>query len=114
MGISSQCKTCRKEKYPWEPNAGKRSHLRNRYNLEWEDYVSLWHSQGQRCAICKQPIVLHGKNGKDMAHVDHDHITNKVRNLLCGCCNKGLGSFRDSTELLKEAIKYLEEHSNGP
>ena len=113
FGISSQCKSCRKERYPWEPDSGKRSHLRNRYGLEWEDYVNLWHTQEKRCSICEQPIILHGKSSGDVAHVDHCHTTGNVRGLLCGHCNKGLGYFRDSLEVLKDAITYLERNSNG-
>jgi len=51
------------------------------------------------------------KNVLDMGfktHVDHDHTTNKIRGLLCSLCNPALGSFRDSIDILKEAIYYLE------
>jgi hypothetical protein len=41
--------------------------------------------------------------------VDHDHITGKVRGLLCNDCNLGIGHFKDNIEKLKLAIKYLEE-----
>jgi len=34
----------------------------------------------------------------------------KVRGLLCNKCNMGIGLFKDNIELLKEAIKYLEEN----
>lgn len=56
--------------------------------------------QERRCAICNQDI-------DDVAHLDHDHNTNKVRGMLCRGCNHGLGNFKDSIESLQSAIVYL-------
>ena len=36
-----------------------------------------------------------------------DHETGRVRGLLCHHCNKALGGFKDSVEILTKAIKYL-------
>jgi hypothetical protein len=41
-------------------------------------------------------------------HVDHDHVTGKVRGLLCHHCNVGIGSLGDSVEVLSKAISYLD------
>jgi hypothetical protein len=41
--------------------------------------------------------------------VDHCHVTNKVRWLLCSKCNVGLGQFDDDPELLREAANCLDE-----
>ena len=40
-------------------------------------------------------------------HIDHDHATGKVRGGLCRNCNTGLGMFKDSPELLLQAIEYV-------
>jgi hypothetical protein len=38
----------------------------------------------------------------------HNHITGKVRGLLCQQCNKGLGNFGDQVDCLQRAIEYLQ------
>jgi hypothetical protein len=85
----------------------RREYLLNKhYALSTEEYESRAKYQNYGCAICKEKC----KSGKLLA-VDHDHKTEKVRELLCGRCNVGLGSFRDRPDLLSKAIEYLEKHS---
>jgi len=40
---------------------------------------------------------------------DHNHKTGKNRGLLCDWCNRGLGFFRDSSDILRRAAIYVEE-----
>jgi hypothetical protein len=40
------------------------------------------------CGICGGEFI----DRKD-AHLDHDHVTGKIRGLLCGSCNRKLGWF---------------------
>ena len=40
--------------------------------------------------------------------LDHDHATGIARGALCRQCNAGLGQFRDNLQILRNAIKYLE------
>lgn len=75
--------------------------LQNRYGITLQQYTTLLEKQGGLCAIC-------GKEDLIRLCVDHDHKTGIVRGLLCGNCNQGLGKFKDSLELLIQAIDYLE------
>lgn len=66
----------------------------------YADYDYRFFCQHGRCAICR-------KSSKRRLHMDHDHKTKLVRGLLCGKCNKGLGLFNDTIDLLNRAIQYL-------
>jgi hypothetical protein len=71
-------------------------------NFTRDAYEHLLVEQGYVCGICG------GLPISTRLAVDHDHRSGDVRGLLCRRCNTALGSFRDSTELLRSAIKYLD------
>lgn len=75
-----------------------------RYGLTSESVASALESQGGTCAICRRPLNI---DSPDMAF-DHDHDSGKFRGLLCLLCNRGLGVFWDSVEMLERAVQYLE------
>lgn len=78
------------------------------YGLLPGEYAALYELQDGRCFICQRATGT----GKRKLAVDHDHVTNEPRGLLCSLCNKGiLGHCRDSIEMLQRAIDYL---SNPP
>lgn len=68
------------------------------------DHLAMDIEQAHACAICGAPPPPGGA-----LVVDHDHATGRIRGLLCGRCNIGLGWFDDQPQLLDRAIKYLLE-----
>ncbi|MGE3341482.1 MAG: endonuclease VII domain-containing protein [Candidatus Altimarinota bacterium] len=82
-----------------------------RYNLTEDDYKDLLVTQDFRCAICGVDPNNPDSGLQRGFHIDHDHVTGKVRGLLCGRCNVGIGLLGDSEENLEAAIKYLRRAS---
>lgn len=80
-------------------------HLKYKYGITAEQYTRLFNFQEGRCRICRNSA----ENEKRKLAVDHDHITGRIRGLLCARCNNGLGYFRDNIITMKAAIAYLEE-----
>ena len=78
--------------------------LRKKYGITAEEYEQLFDAQGRVCAICGDPY----SKGNGRLHVDHDHVTGKIRGILCQACNVTLGKMRDSPTLLRLAADYLE------
>jgi hypothetical protein len=83
--------------------AGKAT-LKRLYGLTIEQYDAMLVLQDGRCAICnRRPLMAQ----PDLA-VDHDHVTGKVRGLLCGRCNHDLlGIFGDDPGFYMRAEEYL-------
>lgn len=78
------------------------------YKITPREYNRLRDQQGFCCAICGKPEGEDiYKNKPALLKIDHCHTTGEVRGLLCQTCNIGLGHFKDSTKLLKSAIRYL-------
>ena len=82
----------------------KRDRIINRqYGISLDDYNKMLESQNYKCAICSNEDEVEGRK----LAIDHCHTTGKVRGLLCGKCNRGLGLFYDNVQLLQNAISYL-------
>jgi len=82
---------------------GRHYHLKRRYGIGADDFDRMVADQGGVCLICERP---------DPEHVDHDHVTGKVRGILCFNCNGGLGQFKDDIDALLAAAAYLERTSS--
>ena len=116
-GRRAECTLCtrlRMKKRILNKPAAKRQALKRHYNLSIEEFEFKYNSQQGRCAICKKSVLFSGtvQNRTSIACVDHDHITNKVRGLLCNNCNRALGLFQDSPEILESALSYLKEYKD--
>ena len=106
-GDQSRCKICHKQ-YCKDQGYQSYEYVRNRqlkrrYKITLEQYNKLAASQNNRCAICN----IHASDCYEPLNVDHDHATSKVRGLLCHKCNRGLGHFDDSPDLLLKAKEYV-------
>jgi hypothetical protein len=84
------------------------NHFARQYKIAPADYARMLLEQGGGCAICGAlPAGVKG----GVYDVDHDHATGKIRGLLCGPCNRGLGAFGDAPAVLRKAADYLEARS---
>jgi hypothetical protein len=69
------------------------------------EYEEKLQAQKEKCCICG------GSNYKGIAlAVDHNHITGRVRGLLCNRCNTVIGLIEESPDLLQEMSQYMKEN----
>lgn len=97
---STECKTC--------------TGLMKKYGIHNGHRLQMMEEQNEQCAICYNPMEFQQGKGlsSEGATVDHCHATGKVRGILCGSCNNMLGRAQDNTQILENAIKYLERNSD--
>lgn len=70
--------------------------------------IFMLYRQKHVCYICGGVEIIKGK--KIGLSVDHCHKTLKVRGLLCGNCNRGLGLLQDNPDFLRKAADYIEKN----
>ncbi|AXH72004.1 MAG: recombination endonuclease VII [Podoviridae sp. ctbj_2] len=83
--------------------------LQKKFGITLAKYAEMHKEQNGVCLICSQPERTPNRN----LAVDHCHTTGKVRGLLCGHCNKGIGHFYDRIDLLNKSIEYLEKYAGN-
>jgi hypothetical protein len=101
---------CRKKRRIWRknnPNKVKNEKLKQKFNLNLEDYNLIIKKQKNRCGICNQKFELNDPNNLKYPCVDHCHKSKKIRGILCRKCNTGIGGFNDNKHLLKRALNWL-------
>lgn len=85
--------------------------LRKNFDIGVAEYDQMLVNQDGACAICFKPETAE-KHGRVLAlSVDHNHETGRIRGLLCGQCNTGIGKFGDDIDLLMNAISYLRKRA---
>jgi Recombination endonuclease VII len=120
-GARTRCRKCESESsMAWtDRNYDKTwdARLRRNFGITLEQYRQMFAEQGGVCAICGEPPKVvgyrpsrrQGRPRRPMLVVDHDHVTGKIRGLLCIHCNRGIGFLKDSADIVRFALKYLEE-----
>jgi hypothetical protein len=82
----------------------RKQRLKYVYGMTQEQWEIMFAKQGHKCAICEvtEPGSKHGW------HTDHDHVTGKVRGILCHKCNMALGNY--TVARLLDFIEYIRKH----
>lgn len=111
-GRSNYCRVHQREYYRKYNTTEKRkkwmlNHRYGKYGLTEEKYNELLKKQDGKCAVCGKEEKFMSKGHIKKLAVDHDHLTGKVRGLLCLHCNLILGLLKDDLSLIPKFEKYL-------
>ncbi len=117
-------KTSRKDfeaKTRWNrENREYRAHkyIEKKYGITFEQYEEMLLAQGNACALNPthvEPEYYKSKVGRrgGFWHIDHDHLTGKIRGILCRTCNTAIGALGDDVQGLTLALNYLKKAENS-
>lgn len=84
----------------------KARYIESAHGLLPGQFDDLLTNQQSKCGICGTEI---SNEPNHKTHIDHDHVSGRIRGLLCDYCNHGLGNFKDDMGLLQKAIEYLQK-----
>jgi hypothetical protein len=101
---TNNCTGCAKANDKRRGNVIKWKRIEKVYGLTRDAFAALLSSQQLQCCICRCALT------EATSHIDHCHKTSRVRGLLCGPCNRGIGIFKDDISRIENAIKYLRGH----
>ena len=83
----------------------KKWRYKTKYGITLEQFEQMFVAQDKKCAAYRTSEPRH-KNGWV---VDHNHLTDKVRGILCRRCNISLGNAEDNPLHLYALISYLDK-----
>lgn len=75
----------------------KNQDLKRLYGLSLEEFERMYKEQEGKCGVCRTTTKL---------VVDHNHVTGKVRGLLCNNCNRALGWAKENPETLIGLVEW--------
>jgi hypothetical protein len=81
----------------------RKKNIKSRFGVSVEEYEMLWgyflDRQGGTCATCPQEPV----------HMDHCHVTGRIRGIMCRKCNLALGYMMDEIAIAERLAQYLKK-----
>lgn len=98
LPIQIKCHDCSLAEYEKEKKSGMPLVITK------EDRNKMLLEANYSCTLCLRP-----KEPRKL-FIDHCHKTGKIRGVLCPSCNTGIGLFRENTEIMEKAIKYIQTH----
>lgn len=111
-GLSAYCRDCSQAdartrvKYSYLQARRKATQS---YGITVEDYECMLQEQNGKCASCGYPETTMIRGKVIPLSIDHCHVTDAVRGLLCRRCNQALGILCEDPERIEALLKYTRE-----
>ena len=92
---------------------GRDKYLRDTYEITEKQWDFMFTQQGGKCPICGIRLYRYReKPGRRACPVDHDHVTKRVRGLICFTCNRWRVG-RNTLATAQRVVDYLASSFDG-
>jgi hypothetical protein len=81
--------------------------LEKKYGINLDALIDTIKAQHNHCPICRTYYPTFHRAW----HVDHCHVSGKIRGVICNSCNILLGHAKDRPRVLRNAAEYLEKNA---
>jgi len=109
VGVRPRCKECQRkvDANIRLTDAGKKKYRKQLWRksgieITYEEYKERYEAIEGKCEICDEQFPS--------LCVDHNHETGEVRGLLCTPCNLAIEHLKESSNIMKKAIEYIENY----
>jgi hypothetical protein len=82
----------------------ERWHIKE-YGISLQDREVIMKEQDGKCAVCGDILIKEGNK----TCLDHNHITGKIRGIVCHNCNCALGYIKDNSDIAEAMVRYLQK-----
>jgi len=84
-------------------------HLQAIYGITIEDKCRMWEEQKGLCGLCNRALP----EEINKCHLDHNHSTGQIRQLLHHRCNMVLGLFEKDPDFITKVFEYLDKYDGA-
>ena len=84
-------------------------HLQSEYGITIEDKCKMWEDQKGLCGLCNRALP----EQINKCHLDHNHNTGQIRQLLHHRCNMVLGFFEKDPDFITKVFEYLDKYDGA-
>lgn len=107
--LPSWCKNCfkkygkeYKEVHSTTVRQNRNKTFKYKYGITIEKYEQMLLEQENKCLACERNF-----SEQIRPDVDHNHLTKKVRGILCHSCNLALGYLKDNEDIIQRLLDYI-------
>lgn len=79
------------------------------YGITKSQFLGLVEKQGHACGACGDDAT----GMETSLNVDHDHVTNEIRGLICSACNSAAHWLGDDPTKAEKLANYLRSENTG-
>jgi len=106
-GLKSYCRDCARKYAQQRRHDSKSEHYLRQYGITEPEFERLLSEANNECQLCDKKLTRN-RGSSDAAVLDHCHVTQRIRGVLCNSCNMLLGRLEKQPLLISRIQRYLE------